>query len=359
MAMRATALSRVSTAATPASPQLALLRVLHAQTALLRETLGEAGLERWRALPRHRGLNAVHLEGEGRPVVLMHGYGSGLALFFPTMRRIQELARPPPVYAVDWFGCGASDRPADGASPLLSPAACSPSKRSAAVARAVSFFTDSLAGWFDDVLGRDERVTLVGHSLGGYLVSRFALSHPGRVARLFLASPAGVPAASDGARRSRLSLALLDALWAANVTPQRIVRAMGEARGREMVRRAVAGRFRADLTKSRATLLTADYLHALASAPPSGEFALNSILAPPFRAGGVTAREPLVGVMPADRAARPFSVDVAFGDRDWLGTPAALEAARRFADDVVVFGRAGHHLYMDSPDAFTEFALRS
>jgi pimeloyl-ACP methyl ester carboxylesterase len=42
-----------------------------------------------------------------------------------------------------------------------------------------------------------EKMTLVGHSLGGYLSAVYALRYPERVERLILLSPAGVPASKD------------------------------------------------------------------------------------------------------------------------------------------------------------------
>jgi cardiolipin-specific phospholipase len=38
-----------------------------------------------------------------------------------------------------------------------------------------------------------ERFTLMGHSLGGYLAVAYALKYPGRLKKLILASPAGIP----------------------------------------------------------------------------------------------------------------------------------------------------------------------
>ena len=59
------------------------------------------------------------------------------------------------------------------------------------VREAESFFIDSLEEWRDK-MGL-EKMTLVGHSLGGYLSIAYALKYPTRVSKLILLSPAGIP----------------------------------------------------------------------------------------------------------------------------------------------------------------------
>ena len=81
---------------------------------------------------------------------------------------------------------GLSSRPS---SHLLS----SPSRAPvpARVARAEHFFISSLESWRQSV-GVDKLV-LVGHSLGGYLASAYAVRYPNNVSGLVLVSPAGIP----------------------------------------------------------------------------------------------------------------------------------------------------------------------
>ena len=89
-------------------------------------------------------------------------------------------------FFLDWLGMGLSSRPAPH---LLSSPSNAPVP--ARVARAEHFFLSSLESWRESV-GVDKMV-LVGHSLGGYLASAYAVRYPHRVSGLILVSPAGVP----------------------------------------------------------------------------------------------------------------------------------------------------------------------
>ncbi|HYM15930.1 MAG TPA: alpha/beta hydrolase [Dehalococcoidia bacterium] len=110
---------------------------------------------------------AVHCieEGAGPPIVLVHGFGGST---FTYREVIPLLARHHRVIAFDLKGCGYSARGDTGLS-----------------------HGDQVAmihGLFD-VLGV-EQCTLVGHSMGGAVVQRFAATYPQRVDALVLAASA-------------------------------------------------------------------------------------------------------------------------------------------------------------------------
>ena len=119
-------------------------------------------------------------------IVLVHGYGAGTAFFY---RNLASLASEPNsrLYALDWLGMGRSSRPTYSLSHT--------SARSAdRVKAAEGFFVSSLEQWREKM--RIEKMVLVGHSLGGYLSTVYALRYPERVSDLVLVSPAGFPEGS-------------------------------------------------------------------------------------------------------------------------------------------------------------------
>uniref|UniRef100_A0A0W0FCF9 AB hydrolase-1 domain-containing protein n=1 Tax=Moniliophthora roreri TaxID=221103 RepID=A0A0W0FCF9_MONRR len=124
------------------------------------------------------------------PAVLLHGYGAGLGFFFKNFHALADWAgrRGTNVYAVDWLGMGRSAR-------VSFTVNASRKDVKARVGEAEAFFVDSLEEWRQK-MGLD-KMTLIGHSLGAYLSAAYALKYPGRVDKLILLSPAGVPRGPD------------------------------------------------------------------------------------------------------------------------------------------------------------------
>ena len=269
-----------------------------------------------------------------RNIVMWHGFGAGLGVFF---RNVGELSRGVPnarVYALDWLGMGCSSRPPF---PMYT-------KAGGSISQTVDFFLNSFEEWRTQQDGL-ERFCLVGHSLGGYLAALYALRHPERVEKLFLASPVGLPEATADRRVAvtghRLP-ALLARLWDANYTPQWMVRALGPL-GPRFVRGYVANRFRC-LSPAELPVFTS-YLHAISAARPSGEYALAALLAP-----GAWAREPLHSRLASITMPTVFL----YGSHDWMDYRHAELAREQMTvpTRIVRIPDADHHLHMDNPTAF-------
>jgi len=335
-------------------------------------------------------------------VILLHGFGSGLGFFFRNVDPLLQSGQVRRVILVDWLGMGGSYRP-PCRRPIRAWSDCSLASLCQSrfdPSQAVDFFIDPLQEWLQHEVSSkdDEPVWMVGHSLGGYLLARYALKHATanknnnsiNLQKVVLASPVGFPSKPTNllpAAQLPTAMRLVDALWSANVTPQQLVRAMGATRGRNAVRRALAGRIPHLTNSSNVVDLLADYLFHITVAHPSGEFAMNSLLEPGMspEMAGVFAREPLEPLFqeyanhsnPAsttitsksDPSSRISSWKVLFGDHDWMrpNEPSARTALDYLNNNkatttmssatVSIVPNAGHHLYLDNPADFVDHIL--
>jgi pimeloyl-ACP methyl ester carboxylesterase len=150
-------------------------------------------------------------------LVMLHGWGSGLALW---ASNIDDLAKHYNVYCIDLLGFGRSDRPKfSGKSPE----------------DAKSFWVDSIEAWRKE-MGLS-KFLLLGHSLGGFLVTAYAIEHPDYVDKLILAAPVGIAPWRNEVEENFKSKALQHLLFGIyqrsnhigpyNITPQSLLRAMG------------------------------------------------------------------------------------------------------------------------------------
>lgn len=275
------------------------------------------------------------------PLVVTHGFGSGLGFFFNNLDTLHSIY--PRTIAVDWLGMGGSSRPSLVKSGLCS-AALTPDQ-------AIRFFVDSLEEW--RVTMGVSKLTLAGHSLGGFLSVHYALSYPERVSRLILISPVGIPSTTHSAPMSLpWRLRLLDMAWN-NTSPQQIVRGMGP-RGPLVVERILRQRF-GDRWNDTETRLLAEYLYHITVAPGSGEYAMNVLLKPVLVGDrpGVYAREPLDKLLKT----LEMPVDLMFGDKDWINhptIPGIVDSLRGHGVNATmhIIPQAGHHLYLDNTDYF-------
>ncbi|KAH9261588.1 hypothetical protein BASA81_000244 [Batrachochytrium salamandrivorans] len=281
-------------------------RILQAQQNIFQHHLPADVLARVETPVRHFGINSIKVPGTDNrlpPLVVAHGFGSGLGFFFACLPELAKSGRT--IYLVDWLGFGASERP-------------TMTKCWTTSTINADFFTEPLFQWMESE--KIETCTLVGHSLGGLLACRFAERHPAKLDKLVLASPAGMsqrPVLAP-AQHQTYGNKFLDFMWSRGaITPQRIVRTLGRTRGRALVHRAVQGRFGPSVSWHSG--LVADYLFEISSAKRSGgEIALGALISPPFQNRAIMAKEAIPPVL-------PVPVHTIFGDHDWLNTPNALE----------------------------------
>ncbi len=91
------------------------------------------------------------------PLVFIHGFASGLGLF---VLNYDELAKDRQVFAIDLLGFGQSSRP----------------KFSSDAKEAEDQFVNSIEAW--RYIMKIPKLILVGHSLGGFLATAYALRYP-------------------------------------------------------------------------------------------------------------------------------------------------------------------------------------
>ncbi|KAK9695817.1 hypothetical protein K7432_012771 [Basidiobolus ranarum] len=294
-------------------------------------------------------------------LVITHGYGAGLGCYYRNFNSLSQVTGWR-IYAIDWLGMGRSSR-----------SAFPSSKRKAQTEEEIAsdaedFFVDSLERWREK--NGIEEMTLLGHSMGGYLSAVYAMKYPNRVNKLILASPVGIPEGSltpsqtkgaslsssqakevppnnspkefNNDNRRRLFIGLAVRLWSWNVTPQSIIRFTGRF-GPSLVGGYVNRRF-AFLDKEDQDDLK-DYLYHISSMSGSGEYALGTILKP-----GAFARKPLIDRLHELKVPTTFL----YGAVDWMDYRHALEVRKRMnvPTKVVVIPRAGHQLFIENPVDF-------
>ncbi|KAI0773990.1 alpha/beta-hydrolase [Fomes fomentarius] len=318
------------------------------------------------------------------PTVVLHGYGAGLGFFFQNFAALGKWAgrRGTSVIAVDWLGMGRSARV-----PFHVKA-----KREdidGRVDEAESFFIDSLEQWRRK-MGL-ESMTLVGHSLGGYLSIAYALRYPTRVNKLILLSPAGIPrdpnstvpsreltdeqttgaTSRDHAepanarkvdelrsnqqevqRQESRSRKVLTYLWEQGWSPFQVVRSTFFW-GPMLIGKYSSRRFIG--LSEEDTRAMHDYIMNITLAKGSGEYCISHLLAP-----GAHARRPMV-----DRiAALKIPVTFVYGDHDWMDPEGGKESVERLRQAGNGFGRmymiphAGHHVYLDNPKAMNDLLVK-
>ncbi|CDS11605.1 hypothetical protein LRAMOSA03868 [Lichtheimia ramosa] len=312
---------------------------------------------------------------QDKNLVICHGYGAGLGFFY---RNFYALGQMPGwrVFAIDWIGMGRSSRPKWTITKKGN------ESWDQIIDEVENHFIDSLEDWRKKI--GLEKMTLAGHSLGGYFATCYSRKYPERVEKLYLISPAGVPEApaevtrpkddkpkdvidkeasdlnanmqtdaeeamaneqqqqqSPGPPRRRIP-SWARYLWEKNVTPMSIVRLTGPY-GASLVNRYTSRRFAHLDTHEQHALY--DYLYHITSSAGSGEFALSAILAP-----GAYARRPLFHRLADLKMPTVFI----YGEEDWMDYKAAEKAKAHMQVPVKVIRipYGGHHMYLDNPDEF-------
>ncbi|XP_041925211.1 (Lyso)-N-acylphosphatidylethanolamine lipase isoform X2 [Alosa sapidissima] len=277
------------------------------------------------------------------PLVMVHGFGGGVGLW---IRNLDPLSRSRAVHAFDLLGFGRSSRPAF------------PTDAELAEDQSVT----SIEQW-RQAMGV-ERMILLGHSLGGYLASSYAIRYPDRVAHLILVDPWGFPErpqpdvnenAGQGLDVKRTApprwvKAIASVLSLFN--PLAVIRAAGPW-GPGLV-----SRFRPDFKRKFEDLFDdntmTEYLYHCNAQTPSGEVG--------FRAMTETmawAKRPMlqrVHLLPPS-----LPVTMLYGALSWVDSSSGdrvVQIRGQSPTRVMVIPNASHHVYADQYEDFNSVVQR-
>ena len=295
---------------------------------------------------RNPRLEAAQGGRDEAPLVLLHGFGAGIGLWVSNYNSLASEFST--VHAIDMLGWGRSARvdfetmlrrriksgnlkallkSVKPASKSVEDVARAEAQGKEAYERAVAtiaedFTVDSLERW--RVAMGLERMTLTGHSMGGYLAAAYALKYPDRVQSLVLASPIGVPHKKEldvshwsGSAKAMISL-VRGLWWGVNVTPQSIVRFMGRM-GTRPVSGYVNRRFasseeelaeREANPRGQARKASKKPEQGTKDAPVPASAASSS----PAAASVSPASDPAAPLASVDPAVDPSSIDLAVGE---------------------------------------------
>lgn len=255
--------------------------------------------------------------GNGPPLVMLHGHGGGVGNWFSNYDALAEHFR---IYAIDWLGWGRSDRPDfKGKTPNS----------------ALDWWLNSLEGWRKKM--ELTNFFLLGHSLGGWMATEYALAYGQHVRQLILENPAGIV---DGltARKTLLYY----------VSPQRLVQAAGPF-GQRLVEYG-HGEQVADHAGGNALI---NYYYHLSKAPLSGQLAFQRM----FNFNPLQWNQPLEPR--AEQLNMPTTLIWGLKDTLFPVHLAHLLGDRLPQGSFVPLPKGAHSPHLEDPDGFAEAVIRS
>ncbi|XP_061792018.1 (Lyso)-N-acylphosphatidylethanolamine lipase isoform X1 [Nerophis lumbriciformis] len=274
------------------------------------------------------------------PLVMVHGFGGGVGLW---IRNLDSLSRARPVHVFDLLGFARSSRPTF------------PSDAD----KAEEQFVTSIEHWRQAV--GVEKMVLLGHSLGGYLATSYAIQYPSRVSHLILVDPWGFPEspnvqnqegrgqAAELVRRSsppRWVKAIISVISLFN--PLAVIRAAGPW-GPGLVTK-----FRPDFKRKFEDLFDDDtmtqYIYHCNAQTPSGEVG--------FRAMAESlgwAKKPMIHRVHLLPSTMPLTM--LYGAQSWVDSASGekvVEIRGPTHTKVLLVNDASHHVYADQPKKFNK-----
>ncbi|XP_056148806.1 (Lyso)-N-acylphosphatidylethanolamine lipase [Lampris incognitus] len=299
----------------------------------------------WTLTLTNKSIRKPSKQAPKTPLVMVHGFGGGVGLW---IRNLDALSYSRPVYAFDLLGFGRSSRPSFSTDPAM----------------AEEQFVNSIELWRKSV--GLENMILLGHSLGGYLATSYAIQYPARVTHLILVDPWGFPdRPQPGAQIQegqgqgtevmkkppppRWVKAIVAVVSLFN--PLAVIRAAGPW-GPGLV-----NRFRPDFKRKFEDLFDDDtmtqYIYHCNAQSPSGEVG--------FRAMSESlgwAKRPMVQRVHQLPASMPLTL--LYGTRSWVDSSTGHKVAQIRNEShtrVMLINEASHHVYADQPGEFNKVVV--
>ncbi|XP_028283272.1 (Lyso)-N-acylphosphatidylethanolamine lipase isoform X2 [Parambassis ranga] len=292
----------------------------------------------WTLTVTNKGVRKPDEQAHKTPLVMVHGFGGGVGLW---IRNLDALSHSRPVYAFDLLGFGRSSRP-----PFPSDAA-----------KAEEQFVNSIEQWRQSV--GLENMILLGHSLGGYLATSYAIQYPSRVSHLILVDPWGFPERPkpqiQEGQRSEVVKRPSPPRWVKAIAaivslfnPLAVIRAAGPW-GPGLV-----NRFRPDFKRKFEDLFDdntmTQYIYHCNAQTPSGEVG--------FRAMSESlgwAKRPMLQRVHLLPPSMPLTM--LYGEQSWVDSSSGdkvVQIRSPAHTRVLLINAASHHVYADQPGEFNK-----
>lgn len=277
-----------------------------------------------------------YVQSDKPPFVLIHGYLGTSIIFY---KLFQSLAKDFSVYCLDLMGMGRSSRP----------------EFTAKGREETELFFVLPIEVCRIKLGIN-KMTLAGHSFGGYISGCYTEHFPENVEKLILISSIGIPNPPGGCAKEwskslswkfRTLIKIARYFIKKNVTPAAVLRKLGKF-GTRFVRKYLKKRWRTIPDDELVHL--EKYLHTVNTYPGSGEYALKEL----FVEGGFAVK-PL-----CERIKQTPTVYV-YGDRDWMDPEGGNMNSNYNQCKVVTefISKSGHHMYIDNPEELVSKLIRA
>lgn len=276
----------------------------------------------------------MNTDNKNTPIVLLHGYVSALAFW---MLNLDEFSAHRPVYAIDLLGFGKSSRPCFSDDPQ----------------EIEEQYVMFLERWRESM--NIPKMILLGHSLGGFITSCYALKYPDRVEHLILADPWGFTAAPDMKEHSFLRRSLIKIFT--RFTPFSVVRAAGPLAPRFLrtTRPDIVGKFESVFDDHQKKIVS-EYIYHCNNVKTTGELAFHRLLR-----NGPWPASP-IGEKVKGQICHKIPMTFIYGVNSWIDSSYGqiIKDSRPSSyTQVEIVENAGHKVFSDNEIAFNKLVIEA